>query len=97
MTEGQAIPSGERLKLRGEALDWVDVEGEIVVLDGERSIYLAPNDSGSVLWRRLIDGVTEEDLAAALSAEFEIPPEQAKRDVRVFVEQLKGLGLLAEP
>ena len=84
-----------RLALRPDALDWVDVEGEIVVLDSERSVYLAPNPSGAVLWRMLTDGTTHEDLVAALVEAFEITPERAAHDVAVFVDRLKDLGLLA--
>lgn len=89
-------PMQEQLNLRPEALDWVDVEEEVVVLDSDRSIYLATNPSGAVLWRRLIDGATRKDLAGALVESFGIPPERAAQDVETFVDQLNDLGLLAD-
>ena len=88
-------PTDGRLTLRPESLDWVDVEGEIVVLDSERSIYLAPNPSGAVLWRMLTEGATQEDLVAALVEAFGITSDRAEHDVEVFVDRLQDLGLLA--
>jgi hypothetical protein len=95
-SDSSSEPIGEeRLTLRPEALEWVDVEEEIVVLDTERSVYLATNPSGALLWRMLTDGTTQQDLVAALVEAFEITPERAEHDVEVFVDRLKGLGLLA--
>ena len=88
-------PIGDRrLTLRPDALDWVDVEGEIVVLDTERSVYLAPNTSGAVLWRLLTDGTTKQGLVDALVQTFGVTTEIAEHDVEVFVDRLKHLGLL---
>lgn len=93
MSEG---PFGEgRLTLRSARLDWVDVEGEIVVLDTERSVYLAPNQSGALLWRRLTDGTTHQDLVTALVEAFGITSERAEHDVEAFLVRLEALGLLA--
>ncbi|MCA1735534.1 MAG: PqqD family protein [Actinobacteria bacterium] len=88
-------PTETRLSLRPEALDWVDVEEEVVVLDSDRSIYLATNPSGAVLWRRLIEGATQRDLEVALVEAFEISHDRAAVDVATFVDQLHSLGLLA--
>ena len=95
-SESSSEPTADgRLTLRPDSLDWVDVEGEIVVLDSERSVYLAPNSSGAVLWRMLTDGTTKQDLVAALVESFEITPERGEHDVEVFVGRLNELGLLA--
>jgi hypothetical protein len=91
-------PSREgRPTLRSEGLDWVDVEGEIVVLDTERSVYLAPNESGALLWRMLIDGATHPELVTALVEAFGITLERAQHDVEGFLDRLEALGLLAGP
>lgn len=89
-------PFGEgRLTLRSERLDWVDVEEEIVVLDTERSVYLAPNPSGALLWRMLIDGTNHQELVTALVEAFGITSERAEHDVEAFLDRLEALGLLA--
>lgn len=100
MGERSLSPSsapGGRLTLRPGALDWVDAEGEIVVLDSARSRYLSLNREGVVLWRVLASGATREELAEELVRTFEVPPRRAATDVEAFVARLAELGLLAEP
>lgn len=72
------------------------VEGEVVVLDSGRSVYLTVNPSGAVMWQALIEGATREQLAKALRDGFAIDQEQAERDVDDFLGQLADLGLLEE-
>lgn len=94
-SEPSESPSGdERLRLRPERLDWVDVEDEIVALDTERSVYLAPNPSGAVLWRMLIEGTTRQEMVTSLVSAFGITSDRAHQDVDAFVERLEALGLL---
>ena len=84
------------LRLRPEALQWREIEGEVVAVDLETSSYLGANEAGAVLWRALATGATREDLAALLVAEFQIDAEQAARDTDAFVAQLRENDLLAE-
>ncbi len=84
------------LRLRPEALQWREIEGEVVAVDLETSSYLGANESGAVLWRALATGATREELAALLVAEFEIDAEQAARDTDTFIDQLRENDLLAE-
>ncbi len=84
------------LRLRPEALQWREIEGEVVAVDLETSSYLGANEAGAVLWRALATGATREDLAALLVAEFQIDAEQAARDTDAFVGQLRENDLLAE-
>lgn len=53
------------------------------------------SESGLLLWRRLQTSCTETELVAALLAEYDVQRETAQADVRAFVEQMSGLGLLA--
>lgn len=56
------------------------------------------NAAGSVLWRRMAEGdVSPEQAAAALTEEFEVDLETARRDVAAFVEQARAAGVLDEP
>lgn len=90
-------PKGRLFSLRPKALEWVDVEDEIVVLDSERSLYLSPNSSGAELWRMLTKGATQQELVAHLVETFEITVDRAEPDVVVFLERLDELGLLEGP
>lgn len=84
------------LRLRPDALQWREIEGEVVAVDLETSNYLGANPAGAVLWRALAVGATKEELAALLVAEFGIDAEQADTDTDAFLAQLREGGLLAE-
>jgi Coenzyme PQQ synthesis protein D (PqqD) len=82
------------LKLRAEALEWREVEGEVVALDVRASQYLAVNRTGAVLWPLLVAGTDREALVAAVLAEFEVDSATAQRDVDAFVAALREQDLL---
>ena len=54
------------------------------------------SESGSLLYRRLRDGCTEEDLVSALLAEYDIDAGTAQADTRSFLEQMRRMGILIE-
>ena len=71
----------------------------IVVALGEASRsfngMIRLNDTGVFLWEKLKDDVTEEQLLAALTAEYSVDPAQAKADIAEFVAALRKAALLA--
>ncbi len=88
--EGPAAP----LRLRTAAVDWREVEGEIVALDRNNSAYLAINATGAVLWPALVRGSSVEELVALLRSEFDVDEARAKADVEDFVAMLRARDLL---
>lgn len=85
----------ERLRIDPEAVEWREVEGEVVALDVARSEYIAVNASGVVLWRALEKGATRAELVGALAAEFDLDEDRAGADVDAFLESLSERGILA--
>jgi Coenzyme PQQ synthesis protein D (PqqD) len=83
------------LRLRQEGLSWREIDGEVVVLDIERSHYLNLNPTGCVLWLRLADGATETQLVEKLMEEFDVDEPTARDDVAAFVASCWENGLLA--
>jgi hypothetical protein len=83
------------LKLRGEGLEWLEVEGEVIALEGRRSEYLGVNPSGTLLWRAVAEGATEDGLARLLVDRYGIDAELARDDAARFVADLRERGLLA--
>ena len=81
------------LRLRPD-VDWRDVQGDVVALDVRRSVYVATNVAGAVLWSRLSVGATKAELVAALVDEFEVVHDIADADVDVFLRRLEELDLL---
>lgn len=52
------------------------------------------SESGLLLWNKLQEECTEEDLVNALLAEYEVDRETAEADVKAFVGQMQKVGIL---
>ena len=84
----------EMLRLRPDALEWREIEGEIVAVDARASVYLAVNRSGAVLWPALAQGATAESLQAVLVERYGLDQAAAAGDVEAFIRMLKDRKLL---
>jgi Coenzyme PQQ synthesis protein D (PqqD) len=82
------------LRLRGDAVRWREIDREVVAVDLGRSAYVSTNESGTLLWRRLAEGATSEQLVDELVRTFEIEPERAAEDVARFLHELDARDLL---
>jgi hypothetical protein len=82
------------LRLRKDALQWREVEDEVIALEGRSASYLAANKTGAILWHELAEGTTRERLIAGLVEEFEIDEAQASQDVDAFLAELTKHDLL---
>ncbi|CAB4934217.1 unannotated protein [freshwater metagenome] len=82
------------IRVRGDAVEWRQVDDEIVALDRLAGEYLALTGSGAVLWSLLLEGATEPELTAALLARFDVEQGVAAADVTAFVAGLEARGLL---
>lgn len=83
------------MKIRTDGVTWQEIDGELVLLDLENSVYLTTNGSGALLTKLLTDERTLEELVDALVAEFDIPRETATADAQAFVDSLGENQLLA--
>jgi hypothetical protein len=83
-----------RLSLRDDAVRWREIDREVVAVDLESSMYLGTNESGVLLWRRLAEGATTEQLVGELVTAFGIEPERAAADIRSFLDELEARNLL---
>lgn len=54
------------------------------------------SESGLLLWNRLQEECTEEDLVQAILAEYEIDRETAAADVRAFLARMDEVGILCK-
>lgn len=57
---------------------------------------IALSESGALLWEKLEQGATEDELVEALFVEYEVEREQALVDVKDFVAELRFNGILEE-
>lgn len=95
MTEGTVQGRKRTLRLREQGLNWQVVGDQVVVLDLHSSQYLEINASGALLFCRVADGATLEDLAAELEQRYALTPQRATSDAEAFVRRLSEAGLLA--
>jgi Coenzyme PQQ synthesis protein D (PqqD) len=86
----------QRLRVRPDALEWREVDGEIVALDLRSSLYLAINPSGTALWPALVKGASREELIELLCTECGAPQEAAVADVDGFLGELAQHDLLED-
>jgi hypothetical protein len=84
----------DELRLREQDIVWRQVEDEIVILDMKASVYASLNNAGRVLWLRLVDGATLDDLVEELMSVYGLDPDTARVDAQAFVAALNQQGLL---
>lgn len=82
------------VRVRADAVDWREVDGQVVVLDRTGSVYLAVNGSGVMLWPAVIEGATRADLVKILLDAYDVDPSRATADVDAFVGSLSERNLL---
>ena len=84
----------EEIRLKPTELEWREIDGEVIALEAERSVYLAANPAAALLWQLLAAGATHERLCAVLVETYGIDNELACRDVDAFLEQARALHVL---
>lgn len=57
---------------------------------------IALSESGLLLYNKLKDGCSREELIAALTSEYEVSKEQAGQDTDEFLDQMRQLKMLVE-
>ena len=82
------------LRIQSRRVEWREVEGELIALERNESVYLAGNPSATILWRALAAGTTETALADLLVSTYRISLETARADVARFLNDLSARGLL---
>lgn len=84
----------KKLGLVTEELAWREVGDELVVLEMSSATYLTLNGSAKVLWLRLAESATTDELAQVLRETYSVKPEEARADVEEFLKALEERGLL---
>ena len=80
---------------RNPATAWRVIEGEAVILSMDTKVFRGLNAVGSRVWE-LIDGRrTVDEITALIVGEFQVTPDVAERDVRVFIDDLLAKRLVA--
>lgn len=72
----------------------------VVVPVGENSVdfnaMITLNESGAFLWRQLAEDCSLESLVEAMTKEYDVDAETAKKDINSFLGVIRNAGLLNE-
>jgi hypothetical protein len=81
----------------GEHVRDVVVDGQTVILDLQRGVYLGLDDVATRIWQRVRGGQTGETIADVLAAEYQVPVETTREDVDRFLSDLRLRRLIDAP
>lgn len=78
-----------------------EVAGEHILIpvnEAAKKLYglITLNDSGLLLWNRLQEGCSQEELIQAMLDEYEVDRETAERDTEIFLQKMREIELLEE-
>lgn len=68
----------------------VPVGDDAVAFNGVITI----NETGKFIWELLDKGIEKEELLEKFMKEYSIPEEEAKEDIRVFIQKLLDNGIM---
>ncbi|HEY9072820.1 MAG TPA: PqqD family protein [Desulfobaccales bacterium] len=67
---------------------------EAIVVNFQNSFFYNLNPVGTFIWERCDGEHTLKQIAAELSEEYEVSPDEAAKDCREFIDSLVEQGLL---
>lgn len=71
-----------------------EVDGEMVMMDVERGVYVGLDAIGTDIWKRLEAPAMAAELASILSEEYDADPATIERDVLALLSSLTEQGLV---
>ena len=85
----------DKFRLREDDLVWREVEDEVIILDMRASVYASVNEAGRVLWLKLAEGASLDELTGELVRQYELNEADATRDAEAFLQSLRDQDLLS--
>jgi len=71
-----------------------EVDGESVILDLEEGVYYGLNPVGARIWAELQEPASVEEIAAAITAEYDVDSAQCLEDVLSLLRNLEENDLI---
>lgn len=74
-----------------------EIEGEYMLVPlGEASLnsMVTFNETGAFIWKKLEENLTKEEIAHALTLEYNVTQQQALEDVKQFIDYLKEKNII---
>jgi hypothetical protein len=89
-----AVMNDTRVRLSSTVRASASEDG-LILLDVSGGLVLASNAVGARIWQLIEQRATPDQIAARLAEEYAIGVDRARRDVRVFLDDLAARGLIA--
>lgn len=89
-----SVPASNRIAAHSSVLIRTFDDGESVLLNLDTENYFGLNAVGSRMWELLTSTPSIEDAYASLLAEYEVAPDELRRDLDTLIEQLVEHGLV---
>jgi hypothetical protein len=70
------------------------IDDEAVVVTPQEGLVRMFNDVGSRVWQMTDGQHSINEISEAISQEFDVPPDEAQRDVVEFLEKLQEKGMV---
>jgi hypothetical protein len=93
-TAPEPAPSGTAGPRRADGVDWIVLDGEAVLFDGEHLHHL--DGPGAAIWSALDGSLTVPALAGELAAHYGADPDQVHLDVEDLLRVLAARALVSE-
>jgi len=73
---------------------WREIDSEIAVFNCENQQIAIWNETASLLWKKINEGVDFDELVEFLASEYSISKKRAKRDVVAFLQEAGSCGFI---
>lgn len=81
-------PSDDTLLQRNPDLVAADLDGELVMMSAEAGRYYGITGVGARAFELLSSPTSMNTLVEVITEEYEVTPEECRRDVRIFIAEL---------
>jgi len=75
---------------RNPDVSWQMVEGQAVLIHNRLGEIMVLNEVGSLIWKNIEEGA--EKTAVLIAAEYDVPEEEARKDLAEFIGELEKCG-----
>lgn len=73
-----------------------EIDGEAVLLSLDEGCYYGLDEVGTRVWRMLDEDTEPAQMVAKIVEEYDVEPEQARRDLDALIDDLEKSGLIRQ-
>ncbi len=78
-----------------DSYTWKSLKQGIVILNLNDGSYFTLNETASHVWKKMLDGLTEIEIAKSLQQEFDCSADESVEDVGAYLEACVEEGIIS--